>query len=397
MIQRYEDFKKEAYQKYDDFRMKANEDYARFLQNAWEQFHGNSPVPRPKQKPIPPVVAPDEKNKAKIEELQIPDFEKIVPVNPTPQPRPIAPIKEVPSIDNNESIVDFSYLGTRCSICVNKNLDFHLSACSNEELADNWRHLSKDGLLNNTIRDCLIVRMELNLCDWAYLAMLCTFARQIYGDSNEATMLMAYIYCQSGYKMRIGRNQGKLYMLFASNHALYDYVYFYINGERFYPLDGSSSKMEICDANYPNEQVLSLQITDNLKLAYDPLPIRSLASKESPDFRINVQVNKNLLEFYKSYPASELYDNFMTKWAMYACTPLEENLKQSLYPTMKKMLAGCDKLAATTMLLNWVQTAFVYGYDDDIWGGMTVLFLQRKRFSILIAIVRIEVFYFHIW
>lgn len=65
MIQKYEDFKKEAYQKYDDFRMKANEDYARFLQNAWEQFHGNAPVPRPKQKPIPPVVAPDEKNKAK--------------------------------------------------------------------------------------------------------------------------------------------------------------------------------------------------------------------------------------------------------------------------------------------------------------------------------------------
>lgn len=233
-------------------------------------------------------------------------------------------------------------------------------------------------MLNNTIRDCLIVRMELNLCDWAYLAMLCTFARQIYGDSNEATMLMAYIYCQSGYKMRIGRNQGKLYMLFASNHALYDYVYFYINGERFYPLDGSSSKMEICDANYPNEQVLSLQITDNLKLAYDPLPIRSLASKESPGFRINVQVNKNLLEFYKSYPASELYDNFMTKWAMYACSPLEENLKQSLYPTMKKMLAGCDKLAATTMLLNWVQTAFVYGYDDDIWGGYDRSFFAEE-------------------
>jgi hypothetical protein len=32
------------------------------------------------------------------------------------------------------------------------------------------------------------------------------------------------------------------------------------------------------------------------------------------------------------------------------------------------------------ILLNWVQTAFKYGYDDEIWGGDRAFFVQETLF-----------------
>ena len=39
-------------------------------------------------------------------------------------------------------------------------------------------------------------------------------------------MLTSYIYAQSGYKMRLGRNEQNIYLLYASEHGIYDIAYF---------------------------------------------------------------------------------------------------------------------------------------------------------------------------
>ena len=61
------------------------------------------------------------------------------------------------------------------------------------------------------VRDCLELRIRHQLCDWAYLQMLNSMSEACVGRGNDATLLMAYVYCQSGYQMRMGIANGKLY------------------------------------------------------------------------------------------------------------------------------------------------------------------------------------------
>lgn len=103
-------------------------------------------------------------------------------------------------------------------------------------------------------------------------------------------------------------------------------------------------------------------------------PTRTLTSKRYPEMSVRVSVNKNLLSFFNSYPTSEVGGNFMTRWAMYANTPICKEAQNELYPQLKSHLSGYSQLEAVERLLNWIQTAFVYEYDDKVWGGDRAFF-----------------------
>ncbi len=60
--------------------------------------------------------------------------------------------------------------------------------------------------------------------------------------------------------------------------------------------------------------------------------------------------------------------NFITIWAMYANTPFDEKTKDKFYPALQAQINGLTEKEAVGRLLDWVQTAFVYEYDDKIWG-----------------------------
>lgn len=374
----YDDFKKQALQKYNDFRMQANEQYAVFLKQAWEQYNALPAIPKPKDETVPPVTIPEEDKDKTIKSNPIPINEVVVPPTPDPQPTPIEPIKE--NSQPQERTIDFVYCGTQCRIRLIKNLNLTLQNCSNEQLSNVWTQLSAEGVLNNTIRDCLAIRVGRNLCDWAYLNLLSSFSKAIYGNSNEATMLTSYIYAQSGYKMRLGRNEQNIYLLYASEHGIYDIAYFDIDGLKFYPFECNKDQLEICDASLPKEKPLSLYIPQNQQFEYKASKLRTLTSKRYPDVQIPVQVNENMIDFYNTYPTSEINNNFMTRWAMYANTPLDEHVKKDLYPALKEKINGMNQLEAANKLLNWVQTAFVYEYDDKVWGHDRAFFAEETLY-----------------
>ena len=71
-------------------------------------------------------------------------------------------------------------------------------------------------------------------------------------------------------------------------------------------------------------------------------------------------------------------DNFVTRWAMYANTPLDDNVKAQIYPALKSAVSGCGQLEAVNKLLNFVQTGFEYEYDDKVWGGDRAFFAEES-------------------
>ena len=104
------------------------------------------------------------------------------------------------------------------------------------------------------------------------------------------------------------------------------------------------------------------------------------SSYKYPDVKTDVSVDAALMDFYTSYPTSATAENFMTRWAYYARTPLCDRAKSTLYPMLRARTQNLDKLAATELILNWAQQSLPYGYDDEIWGGDRAFFPDETLF-----------------
>lgn len=377
----FNEFRQQAKTEYENFRDQANREYAEFVRKVWEEYKVMPAIPKPKEEEVPPVVIPEEEEDKPIEDKPLPIKDEVVPPPPAPRPQPIpvAPIKEQPK--PVEKYVSFNEYGTTFKVRFNDEQRFSLKSCSSVAIADAWELLSGPDY-NNTIRDCLEIRINRQLSDWAYLMVLHKMAVSIFGKTNEATLLMAFIYCQSGYQMRMGISDNRLYLLYASEHGIFDKAYFKIDGKKFYMFMADVKSMNICNVGFPQEKPMSLLINKEQLFDYAKSPLRTLKSRDYPDVNVTLQscVNKNALAFYNDYPTSMLDDNVVSRWAMYANMPLPERIKKELLPALQSKIKGLCQLDAMQKLLNFVQTAFVYEYDDKVWGGDRAFFPEETLY-----------------
>jgi hypothetical protein len=51
-----------------------------------------------------------------------------------------------------------------------------------------------------------------------------------------------------------------------------------------------------------------------------------------------------------------------------------------IYPALRQQIQGLSTRAAVEQILNFVQTAFVYEYDDKVWGGDRAFFPEETLF-----------------
>lgn len=372
----YESFREQGISTYSSFRDECNHRYSEFLKYAWEWYNSSSALPSPIEKEKPPVVIDDEKKDEPIEDNELP-YKDVTPAPVVePQPEPVEPVKPVPVIE--ESRFEFEYLGTLLSVRAGDSMRFYLKKLNGNSISSGWKKLMNKAY-DNLLSDCLELRKDQKLCDWAYLMMLKTFSEKFLGPGNESVLLTSYLFSQSGYKMRLGMEDKKLILMFGSNHQIYDLKYFNIDGECFYPLGEVGDNIRLANFKFPQEKNLSLVIQSEPVLAKKESKGRTLAGKKYAT-KANCIVNTNLIGFFDSYPSSQLNDNPMTRWAMYANTPLDESVKRTLYPPLKQAVEGKSSLMAANILLNFVQTAFEYEYDDKVWGGDRAFFAEESLY-----------------
>lgn len=371
----YNSFKEKSEKEYKSFRENANKQYADFLRGAWEYYNSMPEIPMPEEEPVPPIIYNDEQEEKEEEELVVIEEPIIIP-SPEPQPEPIEPVNPVQPIEKK---CKFSFFNTSCEVNIPEQL-FELTGVDNESLATGWEALSNGGY-DATLYDCLQLREKLQLCDWAYLLLLKELSINAYqAMNNESVLLTAWLYCQSGYQMRLANDGSKLHLLYASRYTIYKQSYYQLDGYNYYSLLPLPEKLQICSAAFENEYALSLQVSTNPKLDMIYSPERILKSDKYSNLVVKSRVNRNLIDFYNTYPTSELDSNPLTRWAMYANTPLTNEVKQDIYPLLKEQIKGKSKREATEILLNFVQTAFIYEYDDKVWGGDRALFAEETLY-----------------
>lgn len=368
--ERYRTFSQAAEENYSDFREAANKRYAEFIREAWEYYGAKSALPMPKEQLLPPVEYKEEEEEGTLMEELTPEstlgalvYEEEASSEVAPLPEPIAPIEET---QTKNEICSINYFGTQFSFRYPAHIHVSLANLDESTLADEWVKLSKTSF-NNLIRDCILVRNVYQLCDWGYLQMLQLLSEAICGKTNEAVLLQAYIYAQSGYAMRLAKKDNRLFLLLGSNYQFYNVRYFELDNMFFYTSDSLiDDGFYICKGKFDSEHPLDLRISQEQNLESHTKRTRPRTSSMS--ITASCEVNTNQIDFYNSYPTGILGTDIGSRWAIYANAPVEENVRKTLYPTLQQAIEGKTQKQAVKILLNWVQTAFPYQKDENVWG-----------------------------
>ena len=223
---------------------------------------------------------------------------------------------------------------------------------------------------NNLITDCLSIRDTLNLPDWGYIKLLDMISSELMGENtNEQRLLHGFLLNQSGYKVRFsydGKHQ--LHVLFASNGILYNQSRFFLDNDRYYSYTRPEGReVYICNFKTPGEKEVSFGIHKSPHFSYRPCETREIIVNRHPDLTLKVTPNKNLIDFFNDYPAATPDSSPLSMWAIHGNTPVSEEIKNDLYPVLRKAIEGKSQYAALQLLLKVAQS-FPYGYDDQIWG-----------------------------
>ena len=403
----FNEFREDIHKEFEEFRRKNNEEYAEFVRQIWKQFKAAPVMPKPQDDFIKPVVYQGPEGEpqqtdmwrflAKVERVAKkifkPNKDEVEKMQGKKRPKPATPKKvdetkeqpiqevKIPKSQTQFASMPFTFFGTEMSVRIDESRRLYLGKVTPDNVADLILKQLSTKYYDNTIVDCLALREKYNLCDWAYLLMLKTISDTFCGkDTKESALLTGYIYCQSGYKIRFATDAKKdnLYLLVGSRHFIYGKTPWMLDGDFYYPvLETTPTSLLICEAAYPQEQKLSLFIPTTPHFTEEWNEEREVASQRYPEVKIHVKVNQNLMNFYETYPSSRIGDDFTTRWVMYANTPMQEDIKNQIYPELSKALQGKSPVEKVERILNLIQTGLEYGYDDVVWGGDRAFFSEE--------------------
>ena len=396
---------------YDAYRKKINDEYVSFLGEKWrqakqEEIKQQEPAPEPKPKPVPqPVYIPLEKVTSNplpfVLNYQTPKVSlKVRPVAPLVteyiEPYEVLPgVKDVvvPSQDvillnqpkvefkkrpyqkGKNNYVYFSFYGNECGVRLPKEKEIGSPISNNAQVAKVWEILSGE-TYNDMLVDLICIRESLSLCDWAFFQLAQHLTKAYFGDwnSNEAAVMQTYIMSQLGYKVRLAEQNGNFFPLVAFAEKVYNKSYFTFDGEKYYPFSSkfTNGSIYICDFKFPNEKMCSVEVKEIPVFPELNTPSRKVASKRYPKVSVDVQSNKNMVDFFNDYLACTY--EYKSK------ASLSEGLKNQLYPSLKKAISGKSQEEAANILLDFVQTGFEYKTDTEQFGYEKSMFADETFF-----------------
>ena len=416
----------EQWKQFNKARTEALRNYNAAVRQAWNKFKSEPALQEPEEEQVMPVLIEEngaetasvwdalkglfkkngkkEPRRAKVkpvvgngEKLDV--GKEIAPAPTLSQPQPLYKIDEVPQqVQQPNAYKIYNLFGLDCKIRIGENCRVQLKSLESDDVA-NAMKVFEEPQFANMLHDCLQERTNHKLSDWAYYLLLQKLVDEFYGkDSNEASLVLSYLYSQSGYKMRMVHDSKRLMMVAACHHTIYGKEYTFADYQNsrtpYYLLDGRKlgTSIHICNAKWPKESSMSLQLTAEQKFLLNKAPQRIIRSRKNPDFAFAITSNKNYIDFYNTYPRSYIGNDYMTSWVMYAETPLEKGIRDQLYPAMRKKLGGLSKVEAVRQLLWWTQgyldeemsnktpEYIQYAYDDLVWGYDRAFFGEETLF-----------------
>ena len=294
------------------------------------------------------------------------------------------------SNNTKASNVSFKFYGTNLSVDVRKQGFPSIEHFDEISIENAVLELEKNQIFDVSIKNCLELKDKLRLNDWGYFVMINEMAKaytnQFNHPSNISPLIMAYICSKSGYNVKIGiLSEEQIDLFYRTDYILDNVPYAAFDGKVFFIFQRRGEKKKIeritkLASVGRGEKVLDFRIQSPPLLEKNMVEGNRHVSSNNPEWDFSLSINKNLIDFYNDCPIYGKDGHLMTKSIICAEVPFSEEVKEQLYPQMKKLMTGHDQLENVNSLLNWIQFSFDYKPNQESRGYDRPLFPEEMLY-----------------
>ena len=252
-----------------------------------------------------------------------------------------------------------------------------LEGTSEPQVAAAWDKLGQIPY-DNMLRDISRLKEVLHLSDWSLYRLVEEVAGTAYGDSRspEAVLLSAYVLNRFGFLLCLANSDnGMLYKCMATDMGVFNYPCYIFDGSAYYIFDESApTNIRMMDLNMNGERPMLMRMNRDEVFYPDYSEKRIYMSERYPEARVEVRADKSLIAHYDDYPSFYSNGDPLTAFYYHAMMPLCKDISDKVYPVLQRAVSGKTEYDAVNVILNFVQTAFVYEYDEVLWGKERYLY-----------------------
>lgn len=355
--QKFDTFKKETQQKFDNFVAKTDKEFSDYLVGNFATYdigqeEINSSVLKPDEIPI-------------VEEVELTgdEIEFEISIIPKTYQGPVFPgIKKTELSDFDIDRINVSFLGWPLYFDLDKAFfDLKTIQPSAEEISSVWTKMSELNY-NHFLYQFSDVANTLNLNHWGYYQLLKECSEQIYPDDNNMQVLFQWaLLTRSRYKVKVGFSSDKLYLLVPSVYKMYSVDFVNLNGIEYYIIEGQGEQLKTYAKDFPEADII---MDVRIKKPFNTNPIKKSKdfhfSYEKVKYTVNLSFDEEMIKFYRTIPLSDV--------SVYFNSEVSERTKKSIIDAFNPILIGKDDTESANILLTFVQKAFDYKTDQEVYG-----------------------------
>lgn len=403
--QQFDAYRRQQQQAFDAYKQEQQEAFRAYeesMRRQWEEFVVQAKMnkdlrPEPRQQPVRPAGVEMENRLMPVSEVMgsvsalnrraggnldedVPedffrDLEDFLEDGSEPMPQPEPAPNTLPVEAGHPAAFHFPYLGSVCRVRMGKDFAFALNGVDENCCADAWRKLSQADI-RALSDDCRALRKAMRVGDWGYLGLLDALGKTYYGQGDKAVLFSFMMLVYDGYRVKMCRVGNHLALMVGVEETVYGYSFVTIDGLRHYILrEDEATQCYVVNMPESGTRLFSSALSSVPALAYEGVPYREIKvqGKDGRMLSAKVKPNKNLMHYYNALPRTD-------RWDYYVHASLSRELKQALYPLLRRELDGKSEVEAVDFLLHFIQKGFEYKTDDEQFGYERPLFGDEAFF-----------------
>ena len=367
--QDFDAFKKETDRRFNKFVTETDKEFADYLTGSFGMFKTSNEKYEPENaKPdVIPVVEEIVVNGEFI------DYE--ISKSATVYQGPVYPgIKKIEDKNFETRKIDISFLAWPLYFNIDKNfLEVTIQKPSPQAIADTWQSFAKLNY-NYFLYHVSEVSNTLNLNQWGYFQLLKEISKEVYPEDKNMQVLFQWaMLSRSRYKVKIGFNKDDLFLLVPSVYKMYNIDFVKVNGINYYVIDGKGEQIQTYEKDFPESDIL-MDVTIR-----KPFYTDAIQSSKKFEFNYNnktysvkLDFDKQMIDFYKSIPLSDV--------SVYFNAVVSQQTQTSVRKAFKPVLKGKSDIESANILLSFVQQAFDYKTDQQVFGRERYFFADELLF-----------------
>ncbi|MEE9170561.1 MAG: hypothetical protein V3U73_12430 [bacterium] len=376
----YEKWRKKQQKALQGFSEEQDKQFAEFLKKEWLEMklmQGMKPVEDPKPVSIPVFVPED------IDKDTTSYQGRIVEEIPIPGLKPDSLVqflnKPIPKKMKAEKSVEFDFFGERLVYYYDVNFsEITMDKINENAISKFWEHFSRSNHMD-ILSQAQEVKNRLNLNDWGYVLLLRSFGKALFPDlDTHINLFVWFMLSKTGYLAKVGYNENMLFLLLPSNNLLYGVSYLTFEEDRYYLIRFHDQEVDFHNlftfkGNYPDaKKRINFKISGALRMKAQDEERRFRFSYGADEFDIMLNYNRNSIEFYDTFPQTDL--------DVYFSSSVSPGTALSLFNALKPVIEGQTEFEAVNRLLRFVQTSLEYKTDGDQFGKENYLFVEETLF-----------------